>query len=169
MKRLILVLAASAALAAPAAQAQTQKQERIEISPTMPEPGPNETVIRKPGTTDEWIVTTEPEAPGRALPQLYMEGGSYWMTAVTLCLIGMLFAAWKAPRWVKELGLLAIFTGFLSLMVGVYGVFDFVNSYGDVPFWILCGGFRVALIAPLYGTIVYMISLLLRIALKPKM
>ncbi|MCM1302374.1 MAG: hypothetical protein NC250_04720 [Alistipes senegalensis] len=172
MKRFLILLAASAALAAPAAQAQAseQKQERIEISPTMPEPGPNETVIRKPGTTDEWIVTTEPEAPGRSLPQLYMEGGSYWMTAITLLLIGVCFAAWKAPRWVKELGLLAILTGFLSLMVGVYGVFDFVNSYdGDVPFWILCGGFRVALIAPLYGTIVYMISLVLRIALKPRM
>lgn len=172
MKRLILVLAASAALAAPAAQAQApeQKQERIEISPTMPEPGPNETVIRKPGTTDEWIVTTEPEKPERSLPQLYMEGGNYWMTAITLLLIGVCFAAWKAPRWVKELGLLAIFTGFLSLMVGLYSVFDFVQATGSkVSFPLFCGGLRVGLIAPLYGTIVYMISLLLRIALKPRM
>lgn len=91
------------------------------------------------------------------------------MNVITLCLIGMCFAAWKAPRWVKEIGLLALCTGMLSMMVGLYSVFDVVQSSGyPVSFTLLCGGLRVGLIAPLYGTIVYMVSLLLRIAVKPR-
>ena len=44
------------------------------------------------------------------------------MNVITLCLIAMCFAARKAPRWVKEIGLLALWTGFLSMMVGVYSI-----------------------------------------------
>ena len=39
--------------------------------------------------------------------QLFFEGGSYQMSLLTAELICMLFAAWKAPAWVKEIGLLA--------------------------------------------------------------
>lgn len=139
----------------------------------MPEVGENEGVMLNPERTEWRVYRTDEEDEGRikhTLPMLYWEGGSSWMNVITLCLIGMLFAAWKAPRWVKEIGLLAIFTGFLSMMVGLYGVFDFIQSTGySVSFSLLSGGLRVALIAPLYGTIVYMISLLLRIALKPRL
>lgn len=138
----------------------------------MPEVGENEGVMLNPERT-EWQVYRTDEDEGRmkhTLPMLYLEGGSSWMNVITLCLIGMLFAAWKAPRWIKEIGLLAIFTGFLSMMVGLYSVFNVVQSTGyPVSFTLLSGGLRVALIAPLYGTIVYMISLLLRIAVKPRM
>lgn len=137
-----------------------------------PEVGENEVAILNPERT-EWRVYRADENEGRikhTLPMLYLEGGSNWMNVITLCLIGMLFAAWKAPRWIKEIGLLAIFTGFLSLMVGLYGIFDLVQSTGNsISFTLLSGGLRVGLIAPLYGTIVYMISLLLRIAVKPRM
>ncbi len=136
-----------------------------------PEIGENEKAILNPERT-EWRVYRTDEDEGRikhTLPMLYLEGGSNWMNVITLCLIGMLFAAWKAPRWIKEIGLLAIFTGFLSLMVGLYSIFDLVQSTGySISFALLSGGLRVGLIAPLYGTIVYMISLLLRIAVKPR-
>ncbi len=139
----------------------------------MPEVGENEDVILNPERTEWRVYRTDDEDEGRmkhTLPMLYLEGGSSWMNVITLCLIGMLFAAWKAPRWIKEIGLLAIFTGFLSMMVGLFGVFDFIQSTGyTVSFTLLSGGLRVALIAPLYGTIVYIISLLLRIAVKPRM
>ncbi len=138
----------------------------------MPEVGENEEAILNPERT-EWRVYRTDEDEDKikhTLPMLYLEGGSSWMNVITLCLIGMLFAAWKAPRWIKKIGLLAIFTGFLSLMVGLYSVFDLVQSTGyPISFTLLSGGLRVSLIAPLYGTIVYMISLLLRIAVKPRM
>ncbi len=161
--------------AAPAAATEHEVIRRIPYvkGGEMPEVGENEDVILNPERTEWRVYRTDDEDEGRmkhTLPMLYLEGGSSWMNVITLCLIGMLFAAWKAPRWIKEIGLLAIFTGFLSMMVGLFGVFDFIQSTGyPVSFTLLSGGLRVALIAPLYGTIVYMISLLLRIAVKPRM
>lgn len=103
------------------------------------------------------------------LADLYLEGGYEWTTAITLCLIALLFAAWKAPRWVKEFGLLAMIIGFLSMMVGFYSVASFVQASGyPVSFTLLCGGLRVAFICPIYGMIVHGISLILRIVLKPR-
>ncbi len=96
-----------------------------------PEVGENEEAILNPERTEWRVYRTDEEDEGRikhTLPMLYLEGGSSWMNVITLCLIGMLFAAWKAPRWIKEIGLLAIFTGFLSLMVGLYSVFDLVRA-----------------------------------------
>ncbi len=65
-----------------------------------PEVGENEAAILNPERT-EWRVYRTDEDEGRikhTLPMLYLEGGVYWMNVITLCLIGMLFAAWKAPR-----------------------------------------------------------------------
>lgn len=159
--------------AAPNAATASQDDDVIRRIPYVqgesPETGPDEAAILNPEKT-EWTVRKLDRRKSEPLPSLYAQGGSSWMCVITLCLIAMCFAAWKAPRWVKELGLLALWTGFLSMMVGVYSICDFVQSSGyPISFTLCCAGFRVALIAPLYGTIVYMISLLLRIALKPRM
>lgn len=100
---------------------------------------------------------------------LYLEGGYGWMTALTLCLIAMLFCTWKAPRWIKELGLLACTLGVLSMMIGFYSILQIIQTTGySVTFTLLSGGLRVAFIAPIYGLIIYALSLLLRIAVKPR-
>ena len=163
-------------------------QERIEIAPAPaashddpvirriphaqdapPEIGAAEVAILNPSTA-EWEVRKTDRSEPASLPSLYAQGGSNWMNVITLCLIAMCFAAWKAPRWVKEIGLLALCTGFLSFMVGSYGICHVVQSSGyPVSFTLCCGGLRVGLIAPIYGLIVYMVSLLLRIAVKPRM
>ena len=94
---------------------------------------------------------------------------SSWMTALTLCLIAMLFCTWKAPRWIKELGLLACTLGVLSMMIGFYSILQIIQTTGySVTFTLLSGGLRVAFIAPIYGLIIYALSLLLRIAVKPR-
>lgn len=158
--------------AAPAVATSSEDSDIIRRVPYVqgesPEIGPNEIAILNPEKT-EWTVSKTDWPKPTPLPLLYAQGGSGWMNVITLCLIGMCFAAWKAPRWVKELGLLALCTGMLSMMVGLYSVFDVVQSSGyPVSFTLLCGGLRVGLIAPLYGTIVYMVSLLFRIAVKPR-
>lgn len=135
-----------------------------------PEPGKDEIAILNP-ETQEWEVSQSLLAtpPSRPVAQLYLEGGYTWMTAVTLCLIAVFFSAWKAPNWVKEFGRLAMLIGFLSMMVGFYAVTDLIQHSGyPVSFTLLCGGLRVAFIAPLYGMIVYGISLLVHIGLKPR-
>lgn len=91
------------------------------------------------------------------------------MTAIAFCLIALLFTAWKAPRRVKEFGLLALIRGILSMMVGFHSVADLLQASGrPVSFTLRCGGLRAGFIAPIYGMIVYALPLAVRIALKPR-
>ena len=46
--------------------------------------------------------------------KLYVEGSVGWMTLITLALVGVLIAMWKAPKWVRELGLLGLSLGLLG-------------------------------------------------------
>lgn len=40
------------------------------------------------------------------------------MSLLTVELICLLFAAWKAPAWVREIGLLALVTGVVYTLLG---------------------------------------------------
>lgn len=44
--------------------------------------------------------------------ELFMEGGPIGLTILTILLVLMFFAAWKAPAWVKEIGQAALIWGF---------------------------------------------------------
>ena len=96
------------------------------------------------------------------------------MSMITICLIAMLFAAWKAPRWVKEAGLAALTLGWIYFMTGLYDISEIIGSSqlagisSESKQAILFSGVRVTVIAPTYGMIVYCSSLLLRIAVKPR-
>ena len=50
----------------------------------------------------------------------FMEGGLAFMSVLTVLLVGIFFAAWKAPRWVKEIGLFALAFGFLGHLLGAF-------------------------------------------------
>ena len=76
------------------------------------------------------------------------------MTLLTLELIGLLLAAWKAPAWVREIGLLALM--------------GFVQRAGDISFSLLAGGLRVACIPVIYGMLIYLLSLVIRMVQKPR-
>ena len=102
-------------------------------------------------------VMLEPE-PGMTLSQTFMAGGWHFMALITLALICALFAAWKAPAWVKPLGKVAIAIGILSFLMGVQDMADCCAKVGSgIPFSVYCSGFKVALIAPIYSIIVYVI------------
>lgn len=184
MKRLLILLFAALLPTAATLHAQeiagiTPPAQATEETPTVvrrvpgdQDPGElnaNETAILD-SQTDEWVVSRHDDTPpARSLADLYLEGGWEWMSLITICLIAMLFSAWKAPRWIKEFGLLALSLGIFSLALGLYSVFDFIQATGtSVSFTLLCGGLRVALLAPMYGLLVYVLSLVLRIAFKPR-
>lgn len=102
-------------------------------------------------------VMLEPET-GMTLSQTFMAGGWHFMALITLALICALFAAWKAPAWVKPLGKVAIAIGILSFLMGVQDMADCCAKVGsEIPFSVYCSGFKVALIAPIYSIIVYVI------------
>ena len=113
--------------------------------------------------------------------KLFMQGGPGFMTILTVLLVGIFFAAWKAPRWIKEIGSFALVFGFLTLLIGIYqmfvalqqvamdigegvtGVFDLISP------GVLFGGLKIALIPVFYGIIIYLISLVVCLIKKPRL
>ena len=113
-------------------------------------------------------IMLEPE-PGMTLSQTFMAGGWHFMALITLALICALFAAWKAPAWVKPLGKVAIAIGILSFLMGVQDMADCCAKAGsEIPFSVYCSGFKVALIAPIYSIIVYVIITIADTVRRPR-
>ena len=108
------------------------------------------------------------EKATKSLPTLFVEGGLAGMIAISLLLIALLIAAWKAPKWVKEIGIGAMVVAIFWTLSGLYQVFDAVQTFGDISTSVLCGGLKVTLISTFYGLIVYFISLIIRIIQKPR-
>ena len=113
-------------------------------------------------------IMMEPE-PGMTLSQTFMAGGWHFMALITLALICALFAAWKAPAWVKPLGKVAIAIGVLSFLMGVQDMADCCAKVGsEIPFSVYCSGFKIALIAPIYSIIVYVIITIADTVRRPR-
>ena len=112
--------------------------------------------------------------------RFFIEGGPVIMAVLTVLLVGLFFAAWKAPRWVKEIGLFALVFGLVSQLFplyhaistlqqvaidigeGVNGLFDLISP--GVFF-----GIKVILIPVIYGMIIFLVSLVIRIIQKPRL
>lgn len=103
-----------------------------------------------------------------SLPHLFVEGGLGYMIVISLFLIALLIAAWKAPRWVKEIGIGALVFSVFATLRGLSQIFDVVQTFGEVSFPVLAGGLKVTLITTFYGLIVYFISLVIRVIHKPR-
>ena len=101
--------------------------------------------------------------------RLFLDGGIFYTGLLTVEFIGLLLAAWKAPGWVKEIGLIALGTGVFAFLIGVYVAAGFIAESGPISQNIIFGGLKVALIAPLYGYIIYGVSLVIRIIQKPRL
>lgn len=112
--------------------------------------------------------------------KLFMEGGLIFMSILTVLLVAVFFAAWKAPRWVKEIGAFALVAGILSFILGfrqlfstlqqvamandsVSGIFDLISP------GVFFGGIKVGLIPVIYGISIYLISLVVRVIQKPRL
>ena len=108
------------------------------------------------------------ETADGSVSQFFVEGGVPGMIVLTLFLIALLLAAWKAPGWVREIGLGALVTSVFWTLLGLYQMFGAIQMMGDVRFPVICGGLRIAMISTFYGLIIYFISLLIRIVQKPR-
>ena len=90
------------------------------------------------------------------------------MAILTAVLASVFFAAWKAPRWVKEIGAFALIFGLFSTFLGIIQMLGTIQQIETIATGVLCGGIKVTLIPSVYGMIIYMISLIIRIAEKPR-
>lgn len=101
---------------------------------------------------------------------LFLEGGPWMMSVLTLLLVAIFFAAWKAPAWVKEIGKFALAFGVLSLLLGLSQMFGYLKGVnGEVEMRIIYAGFKVALIPVMYGIIIYLVSIVVKTIQKPKL
>ena len=113
--------------------------------------------------------------------KIFMQGGAGYMTILTILLVAIFFAAWKAPRWIKEIGSFALVFGFLTYLIGLYQMFtalqqvatdigEGVNGVFDlISPGVFFGGMKVGLIPVFYGVIIYLISLVVRLIKKPRL
>lgn len=100
--------------------------------------------------------------------QLYVEGSVGWMTLITLALVGVLIAMWKAPNWVRELGKLGLALGLLAWFIGFCQAFVAIMQAGDISMGVICGGVKVGLITPMYGILVYLVSVVVSMVQSPR-
>ena len=98
----------------------------------------------------------------------FVEGGPIGSTILTIILILVLLAAWKAPGKVKELGLLALAFGFFFQLLGIYQMISYMQNVSEVSPSITYGGSKVSMIPTMYGLIIYLISLIIRVIQKPR-
>ena len=103
-----------------------------------------------------------------SIPQLFVEGGLVWMICISLFLIAIFIAAWKAPRWVKEIGIGALIFAIFGTLSGLAQMFDAIQMFGDISPAVICGGLKVTLITTFFGLIVYFVSLIIRVIQKPR-
>ena len=91
------------------------------------------------------------------------------MTVITILFIALLLAAWKAPRWVREIGHLALAFAAIMTLIPLHNAGDAVMQTGDISPMLIWGGIKCLTIAPVYALIVYSVSLIIRIIQKPRL
>ena len=90
------------------------------------------------------------------------------MSLITVFLIALFLAAWKAPRWVREIGIAALVVSIFWTLMGLFQILGTIEVIGNISFPVISGGLRVTLISTFYGLIVYFISLVIRIIQTPR-
>ena len=100
-------------------------------------------------------------------PNLFQLGGYLPMSVVTLLLVALVFAAWKAPRRVKEIGLLALALGFLWMAIVLIIHSNLMQDEDDISSPnLVWRGLKCWLIPFAYSIIVYIISLIIGLIKK---
>ena len=92
------------------------------------------------------------------------------MSILTVLLVGLLFAAWKAPAWVKEIGAAALVVSILDIAVSWYNAAHAVEiCQGNISPALLWGGLKCCVVTICYGLIIYLVSLIIRLIRKPRL
>lgn len=112
------------------------------------------------------------------MKDLFYQGGAGFMGVLTLLLLALVVwnvyhfivfvksgkdilpSVLRKFRYGRDIGLFAMVTGFMGQMVGMFAAFSILQEVDDVSPSVLAGGFRVSLIAPLYGILIYLLALL---------
>ena len=98
-----------------------------------------------------------------------MDGGLAVDSALTVILIGAFVAAWKAPKWLREVGVLAIVTALISLFAGLHSLFYTLQQVdGEIAPGVFYGALKCATVPVIYGLAIDLVTVILRFATKPR-
>lgn len=100
---------------------------------------------------------------------LFYQGGPLFMTILTILLLGVIVCFWKFPEWTKEVGLLALSVGILGQIIGLYSAFQGIEQMGQVSQQMMAGGLKVSSITTVYGLLIYILSIVLRLINKSRL
>lgn len=124
-------------------------------------------------------ITYQIDSLGREIPvqltpaahslfSFFIEGSPWFMTLLSLLFIALLFAAWKAPAWVREIGEIAAVAGCFFSLVALYQMFEVISLFGDTGPTVLSGGLKCSLLPLSYGLLIDFLSLVIRLIQKPR-
>lgn len=90
-----------------------------------------------------------------------------------LLLIGLFIAVWKAPRWVRPIGQISMIVVLLQLAFAIRQLYDCYQRLGfnDENSWsngYIGMGMKPFISVAIIGVIIYLISLFISIAQKPR-
>ena len=89
------------------------------------------------------------------------------LAILTILLVLIFLSAWKAPRWVRPIGSIAL--GFCALFYFfsfLLGLCD-IQKAGDISPTVMAGGLKLMTITILYGLLIYLISHIISFIQKP--
>lgn len=89
------------------------------------------------------------------LIDLFAQGGYAGMSVITLLLVFVCFAGWKAPRWVMNIGRIALAAGAVWMLAGMMQMAGVLGENPQIESAVIWKGVRVTLIPMIYGIIVY--------------
>lgn len=99
----------------------------------------------------------------------FVSGGLGGMSVITLILVAIFLAAWKAPAWVNNLGKLGLTVGIIWTLSGIFQMTGYLGEHPDTSVGIIYNGIRVSLIPCIYGALVFGIASVICIFQKPRL
>lgn len=112
--------------------------------------------------------TTEMLDTNYNLVDYFFMGGSGPMTILTIFLIGVLIAAWKAPKWVGGIGFSALLASILWVTVTLVQMSQTLMIAPDISANVIWGGILCSLLPIVYGLFIYLVSMLISTFQKPR-
>ena len=102
-----------------------------------------------------------------------MEGGPLFMVPLVLLLLtiaglfvkGLKNHSEKTVKLINSLALFAFVFGVLGFVIGFLGALEDISKASDISKQVLAGGFRVGLLSPTFGMIIFLIGKLFSIVL----
>jgi hypothetical protein len=99
------------------------------------------------------------------IKRIHMSGGILFMSILSFMLLSTLtsFILFKNKNIVLFLGFISLLLGRLGTFLGVTGAFDAIEAAGDIAPSLVMGGIKVSLTTTIYGLIIFIISLILKV------